>query len=178
MRKLWLTLAGGFCGAITRYLLSAPLRALLGSTLGMRDSFPLDVLLINLSGALLIGLLYGLIEHGAPISPDTRHALGAGFLGAYTTFSSYLVGADFLLTHGRVLVGAFYLLGSAAGGIILAFAGHLLADAIWNRLLAGAARPPTSSDGPALERTRVPADAALPVGVTVTHGQFEERGEL
>ncbi len=131
MRKLWLTLAGGFCGAITRYALSAPLLRLASKLPGAHSAFPYDILFINLSGALLLGFLFGLFEHGAPVSPDVRLTLGTGFLGAYTTFSSYMVGADQLLAHGQMIAGILYILGSMTGGIILVYMGFKLAGASW-----------------------------------------------
>lgn len=127
MRKLSLALAGGFCGAVTRYALGAPLLRLAAGLPGARAAFPYDILFINLSGAFLLGLLFGLFEHGAPISGDVRLALGTGFLGAYTTFSSYVVGADQLFAQGKALAGILYVSGSMAGGIVLAFAGFHLA---------------------------------------------------
>ncbi len=133
MRKLWLTLAGGFCGAITRYALSAPLLKLASRLPDAHAAFPYDILFINLSGALLLGLLFGLFEHGAPISPDVRLTLGTGFLGAYTTFSSYMVGTDLLLAHGQTLAGILYVVGSMTGGVTLAFVGFRMAGLGWAR---------------------------------------------
>lgn len=123
MRKFTLALAGGFCGAVTRYALSAPLLRFAAGLPGAQAAFPFDILFINLSGAFLLGMLFGLFEHGAPISADVRLTLGTGFLGAYTTFSSYVVGADQLLAQGRVLAGILYVTGCMAGGIFLAYAG-------------------------------------------------------
>lgn len=131
MRKLWLTLAGGFCGAITRYALSAPLLRIVSKLPDAHAAFPYDILFINLSGALLLGFLFGLFEHGAPVSPDVRLTLGTGFLGAYTTFSSYMVGSVQLLAHGQLLAGMVYVLGSMMGGIFLAYTGFRLAGAGW-----------------------------------------------
>jgi CrcB protein len=135
MHKLALTFAGGFCGAITRYLLSAPLLALMDWAYGARLAFPFDILFINLSGAFLLGALYGLFEHGAPLPSDVRLTLGTGFLGAYTTFSSLVVGSDQLVAHGYALLGAVYVLGSMAGGMALAFAGFWLAGFAWRATL-------------------------------------------
>lgn len=133
MRKLWLALVGGFCGAFTRYALSSPLLRLAAGLPGGHAAFPYDILFVNLSGALLLGLLFGLFEHGAPVSPDVRLTLGTGFLGAYTTFSSYMIGTDQLLAHGKLLAGILYLVGSVAGGITLAFVGFRLAGLGWAR---------------------------------------------
>jgi fluoride exporter len=128
-RKLLLVLAGGFCGAVIRYLLAQPLLALAAALPGAHTGFPYDTLLINLSGALVIGLLFGAFEHGAPISPDVRLTLGTGFLGAYTTFGSFMVGAATLLRHGQFPAALLYLVVAMAGGVTLAFAGFTLAGA-------------------------------------------------
>lgn len=147
MRKLALTFAGGFCGATTRYALSAPLLALTAWATGARLAFPYDILLINLSGAFLLGGLYGLFEHGAPLAPDVRLTLGTGFLGAFTTFSSFAVGGDQLLEHGEALAGALYILGSMAGGVALAFAGFRLAGLAWQRAVQARVAPAGAAPG-------------------------------
>ncbi len=139
-RKLVLVLAGGFCGAAIRYLLSQPLLRLVSALTGAHTGFPYDVLLINLSGAFAIGLLYGAFEQGAPISPDARLILGTGFLGAYTTFSSFMVGGGELLRSGHILLAALYLIGASLAGVALSFGGFTLAgrvilwrEARWSR---------------------------------------------
>lgn len=137
-RKLLLVLAGGFCGAITRYALSRPFLALAAALPGAHAGFPYDILLINLTGALLIGLLFGAFEHGAPLSPDARLALGTGFLGAYTTFSTFMVGAATMLRHGQTLEALLYLCGAMAGGVALAYAGFTLAGILLERQRAWA----------------------------------------
>ena len=137
IRKLFLVLAGGFCGAVTRYLLAKPLLALAGALPAAHTGFPYDTLLINLTGAFLIGLLFGAFEHGAPISPDVRLALGTGFLGAYTTFSSFVVGAASELRHGQTLTALLYLCGAMAGGVLLASVGFTLAGRLVERWRAG-----------------------------------------
>lgn len=133
MRKLSLTLVGGFCGAIARFALGAPLLALTAALPGARASFPYDTLFINLSGALALGILFGLFEHGAPVPSEARLVVGAGFLGAYTTFSSYVVGADELFRRGDALASGIYLIGSMVGGVVLAFSGFWFAGAFWRR---------------------------------------------
>ena len=132
-RKLVLVLAGGFCGAALRYALSKPLLMLAASLPGAHSGFPYDILLINLSGAFAIGLLFGAFEHGAPFSPDVRLVLGTGFLGAYTTFSSFMVGSATLLRHGETLPALLYLCGAMAAGVALAFAGFTLAGILVER---------------------------------------------
>jgi CrcB protein len=128
MRKIAFVFVGGFCGTLARYLLSAPLQALAsGLPLGARGALPYDILVINLTGAATMGLLYGLVERGAAIPPEARLALGTGFLGAYTTFSSLAYGGDQLLASGAVVAGIVYLAGSVILGSASARAGYLIA---------------------------------------------------
>ncbi len=136
IRKLLLVLAGGFCGAVIRFLLAQPLLALTTALPDAHAGFPYDTLLINLSGAFVIGLLFGAFEHGAPISPDMRLMLGTGFLGAYTTYSTFMVGAATLLRHGQSFPALLYLCGAMAAGVALAFAGSTLAGFVVERAWA------------------------------------------
>nr|WP_217498885.1 fluoride efflux transporter CrcB [Leifsonia sp. C5G2] len=73
-------LAGGV-GAVARLVLDGLLRA------RVRLAFPLGTTVINVTGSFLLGLVTGLaLAHGLP--PEWRAALGTGFLGGYTTFST------------------------------------------------------------------------------------------
>jgi CrcB protein len=138
MRKLALVFAGGFFGALARYFLGAPLLVrVLPMLPGMRTGFPYDILAVNLSGALAMGLLYGLFEYGAAIPPDIRLALGTGFLGAYTTFSTFIYGGVQLLITGSWLAGLIYLAISIPFGVACAHAGYLLAGVISRRRRIG-----------------------------------------
>lgn len=133
MRRLALVCVGGFCGALTRYLLAAPILALaarLPDTPGGHSGFPYDILLINLSGALALGLIYGLVERRIPIAHDLRLLVGTGFLGAYTTFSSYVYGATHLLMTGAMVAGMLYLVGAMVAGLLCAQLGFWLASVI------------------------------------------------
>lgn len=131
MRRVGLVFAGGFCGTLARYFLAAPLLAL-GHLVfsGAGGGFPFDIFCINISGALALGLLYGLFERGARISPEVRLAVGTGFLGAYTTFSTFAYGGQSLLTTGATITGATYLVGSVALGVACARIGYRLAGPI------------------------------------------------
>jgi len=131
MGKVALVCAGGFCGTLARYVLMAPLLGLAGSLLpGGRTGFPYDIFVINLSGAFALAFLYGLVERGAGLAPDVRLAVGTGFLGAYTTFSTFVYGGDKLLASGAILTGILYLGGSLALGVGCVWAGTLAAAAV------------------------------------------------
>lgn len=87
--------------------------------------FPLGTLMVNLSGSFALGILVGLATaHG--LDPEVRRILGPGFLGAYTTFSTYAFESLTLIgTRGRG-VAAGYALGSLLAGTLAAAAGLAL----------------------------------------------------
>jgi CrcB protein len=75
--------SGGFIGANARYLLAKAIAERYGT------AFPYGTLLINVTGSLIIGALLTYLTDRAGISPNYRLLFIVGFLGAYTTFSTY-----------------------------------------------------------------------------------------
>ncbi len=134
MRKLAFVFAGGFCGTLARALLATPTKSLALALFPHASSqFPWDTFTINLTGALALGLLYGLWERGIPLSDDFRHAAGPGFLGSFTTFSTYMVGTDLLARAGLADIAIFYAVVSLALGVGCAWAGYSAAGTIIRR---------------------------------------------
>jgi len=134
MRNIALVFAGGFCGTLARALLAAPITSLTLTLFPHASAwFPWDIFAINLSGALALGLLYGLCERGVPIPHDIRLAAGPGFLGAFTTFSSYIVGGEMLARTGQPALAAFYVIASLAMGVGCAWAGYNAAGTLVQR---------------------------------------------
>jgi fluoride exporter len=147
-RRRWLAvLGGGFLGAITRYLLSAAMQAVLGK------AWPYDIFVINLTGAFVLALVTALADTTTLIGPTRRLFINVGFLGAYTTFSSMALGDVLLLGQGRWLAASLYLLLSIPGGIAMA----LLGETAWRWLVKKLRR------APALAQTRRRSSAPLPV---------------
>ena len=118
--KLVLIALAGAAGALARYGV--------GVRWGDR-SFPWATLGINVLGSLALGaILRAAIEHGWS---DTRTLpLSVGFLGAFTTFSTFSYEAQDLLRDGRVGAAAAYVGLSVAGGIAAAALGYALAAAL------------------------------------------------
>ncbi len=89
-------------------------------------AFPYGTLLINATGSLLLGFLMTLIAERLVVDPRWRLFFAVGFLGAYTTFSTYMFESFSLIDQGRWLAGLMNLLGSAALGIVAVGAGIYL----------------------------------------------------
>lgn len=123
MQKLALIALAGAAGALSRYGLASAVQRLAGA------SFPLGTFVVNLTGCLAFGLLTGLFEGRLHVSAETRFALLTGFLGAYTTFSTYAFESAALLRDGEWLTASLNIGGQVALGIIAVVIGLNLARA-------------------------------------------------
>lgn len=106
----------GALGAVFRYLLGRFVAERVSS------QFPLGTLLINITGAFLIGLLSALAGHKV-ISTSQQVILATGFLGGYTTFSTMSWEGIQLVRGGSTTNGMLYLSGSVALGLVCATLG-------------------------------------------------------
>lgn len=73
---------GGFLGSITRWLVSK-------STSGWLGAFPLGTLFVNVTGSFILGFIMYAVLYGKNISPELRNLSTVGFIGAYTTMSTF-----------------------------------------------------------------------------------------
>jgi CrcB protein len=120
---LWVGL-GGFLGANARYALGLWVVGRFGS------GFPLHTLLINVTGSLAIGAVLVLLTERLVVDPAWRLLLVVGFLGGYTTFSSYTFEALVLAEEGRWLEAGWYVLGNNGLGLGAAYLGVVLARSL------------------------------------------------
>lgn len=112
---------GGAVGAVARYLVNvSPLQNLF-------QPFPLPTFLINISGSFLIGFLLILLTDKITASENFRLAVMVGFLGAFTTFSTFELEIWNLLKENQYLTAFIYLFLSVAVGLIGVAAGIKLA---------------------------------------------------
>lgn len=102
--------AGGFLGAIARFLVSG----WCARTCGIQ--FPVGTLLINVSGSFLLAFIITLLVERLLAAPEWRLFWGIGFLGAYTTFSTFAWETDALFREGSFLLAA----GNIAGNVVFA----------------------------------------------------------
>ena len=119
----WIYVAIGFgaiLGALSRYYLT------LFSLNQWSTKFPYGTFFVNLSGCFLIGFIAKLItEHTVAI--ELQKFLLVGFLGSYTTFSSYILDSANLFRHRQIKEGFFYWLGSPILGFVFVELGIWLA---------------------------------------------------
>jgi fluoride exporter len=115
---------GAIPGALSRYYLTRFCVQWFGT------GFPYGTFLINLSGALLMGFVTTLLLEKAIASPDLRAFISIGFLGAYTTFSTYALETTVLLQSGHWWRALFYWGGSAILGVISLELGSVLARSL------------------------------------------------
>lgn len=110
--QLLVVMAGGALGAAVRFLVSVGLA---------RDEFPWGTLVVNLVGSFLIGILFVASQKEMP--QLWKLAIGVGFLGALTTFSTFGLDTLLLWRRGQIALAVSYSLGSLILGVALVAAG-------------------------------------------------------
>ena len=101
----WLSIAiGGAMGAMGRYWVSSCLLPI-GSY-----KFPFATFYVNVAGSLLMGILYVLIVERGGLPEQARHLLMVGFLGAFTTFSTFSLDAISLWQNGGQTMALIYVI--------------------------------------------------------------------
>lgn len=112
---------GGALGAMSRYwVYNAFIK-------WSSDKFPYATLSVNVLGSFLIGLAFVLITERAQIGPEWRGVITIGFLGAFTTFSTFSLDALGLLEQGQNVSALIYILTSVVVCIVAAWLGLTLA---------------------------------------------------
>jgi CrcB protein len=120
MKYLLIVLFGG-AGSLARYLAGTAVTARYGSR------FPWGTLVVNVTGSFLIGLIMTLLTEKVAVSPNWRFALVIGFLGGYTTFSSFEWETYAAVRAGGFWIGALNVIGSVILGYGAVWLGSTLA---------------------------------------------------
>lgn len=110
---------GGFIGACLRFGIS--------EWMGTVNGFPLSTLLINIFGSFFLAWFYTMTSEYWRINPHVRAGIGTGFVGAFTTFSTFTVEVWNLLRSGENIYAFLYLSLTIVFGLCFAIVGYWLA---------------------------------------------------
>ncbi len=122
MHKTFLIGSGGFIGALMRYWISSWAQGLTQSA-----SFPYGTLTVNVLGCLLVGILAQLAENYGLFTSGMRELVFIGFLGSFTTFSTFSNETYRLFNGGEGLIAAANLMGNLGLGLAALWLGRALA---------------------------------------------------
>jgi CrcB protein len=125
MKYLLFVALGGAFGAVSRHLLAHWVHGL------WEGPVPWGTLLVNTVGSFAIGVLFVLIVEKELLHADWRGVLMVGFLGAFTTFSTFSLETIALIEAGRVGIAMAYMLGSAVVCVVVAGLAMYLARTVF-----------------------------------------------
>ena len=124
MQKYLLIAAGGALGSVARYWI--------GSTVGSRmgSRFPYGTFVINLTACIIVGFSLTYLGKRLELSPAWRYLIPIGFIGSYSTFSTYEWETLSTIRAGAFALAALYAVGSLLIGLVATWLGTVLAEAI------------------------------------------------
>ncbi len=124
MQKYLLIAAGGALGSVARHWI--------GSTIGSRmgSRFPYGTFVINLTACIIVGFSLTYLGKRLELSPAWRYLIPIGFIGSYSTFSTYEWETLSTIRAGAFALAALYAVGSLLIGLVATWLGTVLAEAI------------------------------------------------
>jgi fluoride exporter len=123
MRTMWIGVAG-FAGAVSRYVVEGWVSS------RSQGAFPWGTFVVNVSGCFVLGFVFTLLTERFLPHPTLRSALTIGFVGAYTTFSTFAFETMRLGEDGAVLLATINVAASVTAGIAAVFAGVAVGRAL------------------------------------------------
>lgn len=123
MRTLIGVAVGGAAGALARYALDGFISRRAGV-------FPWGTLVVNVTGAFVLGLLFTLMTEHFRTAPWLRTTMLVGFLGAYTTFSTLSLESFRLIEDGSYWIAGANLFGSITAGVLAVYGGVMIGRVI------------------------------------------------
>ena len=124
LQKYLLIGIGGALGTIARYWVGSTI----GSRMGIR--FPYGTLVVNITACLVLGFTLTYMGKRADLNPAWRFLLPVGFIGAYSTFSTYEWETLSTIRSGAFALAALYAVGSLVVGLAAVWCGAALAEAL------------------------------------------------
>ena len=122
MQKFLLIAAGGALGSVARFWVGSTISGRIGAR------FPYGTFIVNLTACVIIGFTLTYMGKRVDLSPAWRYFIPIGFIGAYSTFSTYEWETLSTIRSGAFMLAAFYAVGSLLCGLIAVWGGAVLAD--------------------------------------------------
>jgi fluoride exporter len=122
LQKYFLIAVGGSLGAIARYWVGSAVASRLGTR------FPYGTFVINMSACVILGFTITYLGKRAELNPAWRYLIPTGFVGAYSTFSTYEWETLSSIRAGAFSLAALYAIGSLLLGLVAAWAGAVLGE--------------------------------------------------
>ena len=127
-----LVLIGGAIGSVSRFALST----WVNQVMQVKSIFPYGTLAVNMIGSFLAGVVWG-VSTETTMKPEIRIFMMVGFMGGFTTFSSYALESYNLFDNGEVKAAFMNILANNVLSLILVFAGVITAKYIIKGLRGG-----------------------------------------
>jgi CrcB protein len=124
LQKYLLIGVGGALGSVLRYWVGAAI----GGRMGIR--FPYGTLVVNLTACVVLGFTLSYLGRRADLSPAWRFLIPIGFIGAYSTFSTFEWETLSSMRSGAFALAALYAVGSLILGLAATWCGTLLGDVL------------------------------------------------
>jgi len=124
LQKYLLIAAGGGLGSVARYWVGSTISGRMGTR------FPFGTFVINITACVIIGFALTYLGKRTGMDPAWRFLVAVGFIGAYSTFSSYEWETLSTLRSGAFMLAALYAVGSLILGLAATWCGALLAESI------------------------------------------------
>jgi CrcB protein len=115
---------GGFLGSISRFWLAS----YVGQRMGTR--FPYGTFLVNISGCFLVGFCMTVLSERINLNPNYRYLIPIGFIGGYTTFSTFEFETLRALQEGQFMMGSLNIVLSVLVGLLMVWTGAMVGRAV------------------------------------------------
>jgi CrcB protein len=122
--KFFIVGIGGFMGSVLRFWVAS----YIGQRMGTR--FPYGTFLINITGSFLVGFAMTVLTEKINLSPNWRYLIPIGFIGGYTTFSTFEYETLRAIQDGQFTIGTLNVVLSVLVGFLMVWAGVIVGKAM------------------------------------------------
>jgi CrcB protein len=122
LQKYFLIAMGGALGSVARFWVGSTISGRIGAR------FPYGTFVVNLTACVVVGFALTFMGKRVDLSPAWRYLIPIGFIGAYSTFSTYEWETLSTIRSGAFLLAALYAVGSLLCGLVAVWGGAVLAD--------------------------------------------------